>query len=265
MYKSILLRLIFTLDQFGLNPIRTFRALRNLPWFLSDFLFFFSRSVHTIYLKPCLHDRFADSGITKDEYFWQDLLVAQWVASSKPSRHVDIGSRIDGFVAHLASFRHIEVLDIRPLSNVIPGVCFRQLDITSDTQVEQFSGIAGYADSLSCLHVLEHFGLGRYGDPLDINGHVSGLRNLSKLLRPGGTLYLSVPIGKARIEFNSHRVFEFHSLVSLAYSFDLNLISFCLYDYLNGLSPIHQYIPNLFDHLSPVQYTLAIMKYNKSP
>ncbi len=63
-------------------------------------------------------------------------------------------------------------------------------------------------DSVSCLHALEHFGLGRYGDPIDPLGHLKGFKNLVRMLQPGGRLYLSFPIGRSGVHFNAHRVFE---------------------------------------------------------
>jgi SAM-dependent methyltransferase len=70
-----------------------------------------------------------------------------------------------------------------------------------------------FCDSVSCLHAIEHFGLGRYGDNLDYYGHLKGLENIYKLLKPGGKLYLSVPIGPQRIEFDAHRVFSIKYLL----------------------------------------------------
>jgi len=68
---------------------------------------------------------------------------------------------------------------------------------------------AQQTDSLSCLHALEHFGLGRYGDPIDFDGWIKGLKNLYKLLEPRGILYLSLPTGEPqRVEFNAQRVFS---------------------------------------------------------
>jgi hypothetical protein len=72
-----------------------------------------------------------------------------------------------------------------------------------------------YCDSISCLHALEHFGLGRYGDPIRYNGHLLGFNNLDRILKKHGKLYLSVPIGPARIEFNAHRVFSLDYLIRL--------------------------------------------------
>ena len=62
-------------------------------------------------------------------------------------------------------------------------------------------------DSLSCLHAIEHFGMGRYGDRVDLDGHVKGFRSLCAILKPGGLLDFSVPIGPDRIDFNASRVF----------------------------------------------------------
>ena len=85
----------------------------------------------------------------------------------------------------------------------------------------------GVADSVSCLHALEHFGLGRYGDPIMPDGYVQGLRALWSLLAPGGVLYLSVPMGRQRIEFNAHRVFALQTILDLiAGLFDVSNFSY---------------------------------------
>ncbi len=160
---------------------------------------------------PCLEDRFAQSGVAKGHYFHQDLLVAQRIFLGAPKLHVDIGSRIDGFVAHVAAYRLIEVIDIRPLASAIPNVKFIKADIMDDID----EGLIDYCDSLSCLHALEHFGLGRYGDPVDYDGYLHGFENMSKILQTEGKFYFSVPIGPQRIEFNAHRVFSINYLMEL--------------------------------------------------
>jgi hypothetical protein len=158
-----------------------------------------------------LYDWYEEGGATKDEYFWQDLYVARKIHLANPEKHVDIGSRIDGFVAHVASFREVEVFDIRPVTPLIPGVIFKQADLMSQSELQ-----TAYCDSLSCLHALEHFGLGRYGDPININGYVDGLQNMAKILKKEGLLYLSVPIGIERVVFNANRVFNPAHLAQLA-------------------------------------------------
>jgi SAM-dependent methyltransferase len=160
---------------------------------------------------PCLEDRYSESGTASGHYFHQDLLVAQKIFSDNPDIHVDIGSRVDGFIAHVASFREIEVFDIREFPSSITNVKPLKIDLIEEISEE----LTGYCDSLSCLHALEHFGLGRYGDPVDFDGFLKGLENLNKVLRTGGKFYLSVPIGPQRIEFNAHRVFSVEYLLFL--------------------------------------------------
>jgi hypothetical protein len=75
--------------------------------------------------------------------------------------------------------------------------------------------LTDYCDSVSCLHALEHFGLGRYGDPVDPDGHLKGFRNLHRILQAAGTCYLSVPMGPQRTEFDSQRVFSLGYLLRM--------------------------------------------------
>ncbi|OHE21640.1 MAG: hypothetical protein A2Z43_01560 [Syntrophobacterales bacterium RBG_19FT_COMBO_59_10] len=159
---------------------------------------------------PCLADKGQGSGVLAEHYFYQDLYCARKVFQNNPARHVDIGSRIDGFVSHVASFREIEVLDVRDLSPAIPGIRFNRADLTA----KNFP-LVDYCDSLSCLHAFEHFGLGRYGDPVDYDGHLVGWKNMHRMLKKGGKLYFSVPIGTQRIEFNAHRIFSIAYLLKL--------------------------------------------------
>ncbi len=159
---------------------------------------------------PCFEDRSLESGTTSGHYFHQDLLIAQKIYQNNPVRHVDIGSRVDGFIAHLAAFRKVEVLDIRNLTAQIDNISFRQVDL-----MDPELNMPDYCDSLSCLHALEHFGLGRYGDKIDYDGHLKGWRNLHNMLKKRGKFYFSVPIGEQRIEFNAHRIFSLSYLMKM--------------------------------------------------
>ena len=197
--------------QLGFDPRATLRSLLSLPRYMRDFLRFRSNYTGRLELLPCLQDWHEEGGAAKSEYFWQDLLVARKIFEAKPEKHVDIGSRVDGFVAHVASFREIEVFDVRPITTQIPGVTFIQADL-----MRPVAGKTGYCDSLSCLHALEHFGLGRYGDPIDPAGFERGLANMAGLLKKDGVFYLSVPIGIDRVEFNGQRVLDPRFIVKLA-------------------------------------------------
>jgi hypothetical protein len=77
------------------------------------------------------------------------------------------------------------------------------------------SALGQYTDSISCLHAIEHFGLGRYNDSIDADGHIKGLDTIYHTLKQGGKFYFSTPIGPQRIEFNAHRVFSVQYLLDL--------------------------------------------------
>lgn len=188
---------------------------------------------------PCLLDRYDSAGTASGQYFIQDIVVAQMILKNNPTIHVDIGSRVDGFVAHVASFRKIELFDIRPLASSVKNIVYHQLDIMEDP-VDYYN----YCDSISCLHALEHFGLGRYGDAIDVDGHKKGLINISKILKPGGLFYLSVPFSnRQRIDFNAHRIFKIPYLLELLNPlFDICYVSYIddtgsLFENINKESP----------------------------
>jgi len=195
---------------FGINPLKAFYSIRGLPAYFRDLQTLRSQKQAAARQfpfgkpYPCLEDRFLESGTAKGFYFHQDLLVARRIHLNNPSIHVDVGSRVDGFVAHVASFCPIVVFDIRHLSISIPNIRFIQADFMAHLN----DNLVEYCDSLSCLHALEHFGLGRYGDHVNYDGYIVGLSNLHKILKKGGKFYFSVPIGPQRIEFNAHRVFS---------------------------------------------------------
>ena len=155
--------------------------------------------------RPITYEYNDQAGFASGHYFHQDLLVASFIAHDKPQRHIDVGSRIDGFIAHVASHRPIEVIDIRNLKPTPhQNIKFIQIDLSNHKNVE-----VEITDSISCLHAIEHFGLGRYGDPIDPLGHYKGFTNLIKMLKPKGKLYISFPIAnQSSVEFNAHRIFH---------------------------------------------------------
>ncbi len=191
------------------HPLKLYRSTKRLSVFLRDYFELEGQleksqtpfGIAKFY--PCLDEMFEQSGTASGHYFHQDLLVANRIFKNNPVKHVDVGSRTDGFVAHVASFREIEVLDIRDLGDNILNIRFKRSDIMSDD-----FNLDDYCDSVSSLHVIEHLGLGRYGDKIDCNGHLKGLNNIYRMLKKEGKFYFSVPIGEQRIEFNAHRVFS---------------------------------------------------------
>jgi len=233
MLKKKILKLLQIINQFGVDPIRFIHAFLELPAYWRDYSAFRKNHRGVISFYPCLHERYTEAGITKSEYFWQDLIVARWIHEAKPERHVDVGSRTDGFVAQ----------NVRPITTEIPGVTFRQADLMNTAAMSTWQdGNArgwGYCDSLSCLHVLEHFGLGRYGEPIDTNGYKTGFANLAALVRSGGRFYLSTPIGQERVEFNANWVFDPATILKLADAQGLRLERFSVFNPRTGLREIH--------------------------
>lgn len=244
--------------QLGIDLRLLLRSLKGMPRYISDLRKFRRLYSGTLNLQPCFSDYSQEGGSTKSEYFWQDLLIAQKIFSANPETHVDIGSRIDSFVAHVASFRKIEVFDIRDVTSKIPNVTFKQADFM-DTSFFQ----PGYCDSLSCLHALEHFGLGRYGDPLDALGYTRGLKNMAQILKEGGTFYLSVPVGIPRVEFNAHRVFDPKDLSAEANKLNLKLKNFIWIDQENVMHESED-IKTDMDYLLMQDYSLGIFIFNKT-
>jgi len=97
----------------------------------------------------------------------------------------------------------VKVIDVRPLKSRIKGLDFIQADAT------ELKGIKSNSiKSLSSLHAVEHFGLGRYTDPIGPDSWKKAINSLERVLAKGGKLYFSVPIGKERLNFNAHRVFD---------------------------------------------------------
>jgi SAM-dependent methyltransferase len=182
-------------------------------------------------LFPILSDKKDSGGLISGHYFHQDLVVAQKIYNSNPEKHVDIASRVDGFVAHVAVFREIEIFDIRPINSKVRNIKFVLADL-----MDQGSAYENYCDSISCLHAIEHFGLGRYNDPIDADGHLKGLKSICKILKSGGKFYFSTPIGPQRIEFNAHRVFSIHYLLQL-FKDDFELMSF---SYVDDAGDLHE-------------------------
>jgi hypothetical protein len=207
---------------------------------------------------PILSDWDDQAGAANGHYFHQDLLVASLIYIRKPIRHIDVGSRIDGFVAHVAAFRKIEIMDVRDLNNTgHENITFIKTDLMDENSVKD-----NITDSISCLHAIEHFGLGRYGDPLDPNGHIKGFNNILRMLSVGGTLYISFPIGKSNeVHFNAHRVFHPSDIFSWAE--DAERISLVRFDYVDDTGKLHQNI-ELKNAILDVTYGCGIYTFKKN-
>jgi hypothetical protein len=213
------------LKMFGINTAQTKRMVAGMPRYVADALAYrradgderFPLRMRQLF--PALGEDTTEAGVARGEYFHMDLWAARKIYERRPTRHVDVGSRIDGFVAHLLVFMPVEVLDVRPLESRVAGLTFTQADATR---------LDGFADesleSVSSLHAVEHFGLGRYGDPIDPNAWAQAMLALARVVAPGGRLYFSVPVGRERLRFNAHRILAPRTV--LEHFRSLELVSF---------------------------------------
>ena len=79
---------------------------------------------------PVLRDYAASAGAYSGHYFHIDLWAAKRIYAAKPARHIDVGSRIDGFISHLLVFRDVEMIDVRPIKSRVPNLTFIHGDAT---------------------------------------------------------------------------------------------------------------------------------------
>ena len=201
----------------GFDPLQLLKFLQNFPKFLISFIRFSSQNqFQRLKIAAVLTDFKQEGGIASGHYFWQDLICAKWIFEAQPVNHFDIGSRVDGFVSHLLAFREVDILDIRPIRSNVPGLKVHLGD--AQLPLNQFEG---QFQSVSSLHAIEHFGLGRYGDKIDYAGHKKGLINIAACVQIDGYLYLSFPIGSPSTEFNSQRILDPNWPIEVLSNFEL--------------------------------------------
>lgn len=213
----------FVKEQLGINPKSLINTLKYTLRYFIHYLKFQSNYSGKLSLKPCLQD-FHDYSGQVNEYTMQDLFVSQKIFKANPNKHVDIGSRIDGFSTSVAAYRSLEIFDIRPLDISDPNILFKKVDIFGENIP------FNYCDSLSCLHTIEHFGLGRYGDQIHSQPLEKGLKILAQILQLNGFLYLSTLAGEEKVEFNANWIFDYKKLLVIANTYNLKLIESFYYD-----------------------------------
>ncbi|HEX3996021.1 MAG TPA: DUF268 domain-containing protein, partial [Acetobacteraceae bacterium] len=165
---------------------------------------------------PQLHDRTSTSPFDAHYFYLNGWAMRRIVALAPPS-HVDIGSAVT-FSCLLGAVLPVCFVDYRPL----PARCAGMESVAGNITSLPFA--SGSVRSLSCLHVAEHIGLGRYGDPLDPEGTRKAARELTRVLAPGGSLFFGLPVGIPRTCFNAHRIHA--ARVIREYFGDLELVEF---------------------------------------
>jgi len=138
-------------------------------------------------------------------YIYHTSWAARKVRKINPQKHVDISSSLF-FSGIVSAFIPIDFYDYRPADLKLSNLTGQHADLTR----LQFSDNS--IDSLSCMHTIEHVGLGRYGDPIDPGGDLKAISELIRVLKIGGSLLFVVPVGQPKIEFNAHRIYSYEQI-----------------------------------------------------
>ena len=153
---------------------------------------------------PQLNDKISTTPFDA-HYIYHPAWAARIVAEVHPTKHIDIASYLP-FCTILSAFVPVEFYDYRPAELTLKGLTNGQADLTKlpfeDNSIE----------SLSCMHTVEHIGLGRYGDPIDPNGDLKAISELIRVLAKEGNLLFVVPVGKSLIKFNAHRIYSYDQI-----------------------------------------------------
>jgi SAM-dependent methyltransferase len=163
---------------------------------------------------PCLKDKITTTPFDQ-HYIYHPAWAARIIAKNRPAEHVDISS-ILSFSTIVSAFIPIKFYDYRPahlqLNNLQSNFAdLMQLPFETDS-----------IESLSCMHTIEHIGLGRYGDAINPEGDIKAIKELQRVTKKGGTILFVTPVGKPRIEFNAHRIYSFEQIVSYFSGCSLN-------------------------------------------
>lgn len=226
-------------------------SIYGIFWYTKDLFKYMIKSrtwLINLDLYPILDEKTKITGVDY-QYLYQQLWVFNNVNKIKPKDHYDISSTYQ-MSGYLAGITNAHFLDIRPVYADIEN-----LELL-EGEIENLPFEDNSLESVSCLHVIEHIGLGRYGDRLNIDGPEIACRELSRVVKPGGYLYLSTPIGRERVCFNAHHVFNPYTI--LDYCEGLELVEFNVVD---DLGKLHKNV-KIGDYKQN-EYSLGMFKFKK--
>jgi hypothetical protein len=194
--------------------------------YLADFSQFARESIQKrpeinhYYEYPCLNDDTHQTSFDA-HYVYHIAWALRQLARTRPKEHLDISSSIYFNIASSAITK-VVFADIRPAEISLDNLEIVKRDLSKPEQWLQTTHT-----SVSCMHVVEHIGLGRYGDTVDANGDLKAIQTLKTLIATGGQLLFVVPVGKPAVHFNAHRVYRARHIEQLFLP-DLRLESFTL-------------------------------------
>lgn len=174
-------------------------------------------------LFPCLLDNTPKTNF-EPHYLYHPAWAARVVKKINPSKHIDISSTVN-FSTMLSAFIPVDFYDYRPAEIKFDNLECKRGDL-NNLPFED-----GSIESLSCMHTVEHVGLGRYGDTLDSLGDIKAAKELSRVVKTGGSLIFVVPVGKPKIEFNAHRIYSYEQVIEMFPDMELKEFSLVTDDY----------------------------------
>jgi SAM-dependent methyltransferase len=182
------------------------------PFILKDYFSFYSQKDNRFTIKisdfyPQIKDKTIQTGFDR-HYVYHTSWAARKVQEFNPSVHIDISSSLY-FSGIVSAFVPVDFYDYRPAQLKLTNLQSKHADLMK-LPFENNS-----IQSLSCMHTIEHIGLGRYGDPIDSQGDIKACKELSRVLDTNGQLIFVTPVGKPKIEFNAHRIYSFQQVLDL--------------------------------------------------
>lgn len=136
---------------------------------------------------------------------------AAWhLRRARPASVLDVGS-YRHFVLGLSAAFDVTAVDVRPRDAGLGT----ETVLTSDARALAAPDAA--YDAVVSLSSIEHFGLGRYGDPLDLDGDARAAAEMRRVVRPGGLIVCTTSLtrGARTVAFNAHRIYDLASARAL--------------------------------------------------
>jgi SAM-dependent methyltransferase len=175
---------------------------------------------------PQIKDKTIKTGFDR-HYVYHTSWAARKVKEINPVTHIDISSSLY-FCGIVSAFTDVDFYDYRPADLHLSGLK------SLEGNLHSLPFETNTVKSISCMHTIEHVGLGRYGDPIDSEGDIKAIEELKRVVAPGGSLLFVTPVGQPKIEFNAHRIYSYEQIMSYFEGYELKEFSLIPEDGQNG-------------------------------
>lgn len=196
------------LSPFVLNDLRAFKNTEGSNRFSTKITDFY----------PCILDKTITTSFDR-HYVYHTSWAARVVREINPLFHIDISSSLY-FSGIVSAFIPVHFYDYRPAKLNLSNLESKKADL----HALPFADMSVH--SISCMHTIEHVGLGRYGDPIDAKGDLKAIKELKRVVSSNGNLIIVVPVGKPKIEFNAHRIYSYEQILEYVEDSEFTLKEF---------------------------------------